>query len=138
MTESKKEGEMKEARKIIAAAQSASGQKDSLSYVRIGFRPENDGSIHELDRRHPKKSKKKVTARCRGKVRYKSREQAKAALITIRYTSGISSIEEAKEKHLPFREYPCYLGCGQWHLTSRVESPAAENFDAKEFNQYVA
>jgi hypothetical protein len=138
MSYTKEEGEMKEARKIMAAAQTASGQKDSLSYVRIGFRPENDGTIHELDRRHPKKTKKKVTARCRGKVRYKSREQAKAALITIRYTSGISSTEEAKEKHLPIREYPCYLGCGQWHLTSRAENPATENLVSKGFNQYVA
>lgn len=138
MSYTQEEGEMKEARKIIAEAQSVSGQKDSLSYVRIGFRPENDGTIHELDRRHPKKNKKKVTARCRGKVRYKSREQAKAALITIRYTSGISSIEAAKEKNLPIREYPCYLGCGQWHLTSRAENPITENEETKGYNQYVA
>jgi hypothetical protein len=108
---------------IIMSAGGAlkSGDFKKLSYCRLGFDPAEDGSIPEIELRHPKRGKKKVTERCQGKVRFKDREQAKAALITIRYSAGVSSLPEAKEKGLPIREYPCFMGCNGFHLTSQDE-----------------
>ncbi len=120
---------MKEALQVLTEAQSVLRSRGSLNDVRLGFDPSDDGSIHELDRRHKQRTKRKVTSICKGKVRYKDREQAKAALITIRYTAGISSSEEAQSKHLPIREYPCHLGCSGWHLTSHAENPSLTHLE---------
>jgi len=103
------------------ATASVSTKSGAMQYARIGFNPLNDGSIHMMDRRHKKRSKKKVSPRCEGKVRFRDRQEAKAALLALRYGSGISSVEEAKANNLPFREYPCFMGCGGFHLTSRKD-----------------
>ncbi len=103
------------------AVASVSTKSGAMQYARIGFNPLDDGSIHKLDLRHQKRSKKRVTPRCEGKVRFRDRHEAKAALLALRYGSGISSLEEAKANNLPFREYPCFKGCGGFHLSSRED-----------------
>jgi len=103
------------------AVASVSTKSGAMQYARIGFNPLDDGSIHMMDRRHKKRSKKKVTPRCEGKVRFRDRQEAKAALLALRYGSGISSLEEAKANRLPFREYPCFMGCAGFHLSSKED-----------------
>ena len=103
------------------AVASVSTKSGAMQYARIGFNPLDYGSIHKLDLRHQKRSKKRVTPRCEGKVRFRDRHEAKAALLALRYGSGISSLEEAKANNLPFREYPCFKGCGGFHLSSRED-----------------
>ena len=103
------------------AVASVSTKSGAMQYARIGFNPLDDGSIHKLDLRHQKRSKKRVTPRCEGKVRFRDRQEAKAALLALRYGSGISSLEEAKANHLPFREYPCFMGCNGFHISSKED-----------------
>ena len=113
---------MNKAVKVLhEAAAPLSNKNGAMQYARIGFNPQDDGSIHKLDLRHQKRSKKRVTPRCEGKVRFRDRHEAKAALLALRYGSGISSLEEAKANHLPFREYPCFMGCNGFHISSKED-----------------
>ena len=108
----------------------------AMAFARLGFDPDDDGSIHRMEIRSPKlkrsfsKSVKSARNSTCEKTRYKDRQQAKEALKTIRYTAGISSAEGAKNASLPIREYPCFEpGCmGRWHLTSREELASLTRF----------
>ena len=130
---------MKNAREVLKQAESAldmtSYDDHAMAFARLGFDPDDDGSIHPLEIRNPKlkrnfsqSAKKAKNATCE-KIRYKDREQAKQALKTIRYNAGISSVEAAKNASLPVREYPCYeTGCFGFHLTSKEELASLTRF----------
>jgi hypothetical protein len=106
-----------------------------MAFARLGFDPDDDGSIHRMEIRSPKlkrsfsKSAKAAKNSTCEKTRYKDRQQAKEALKTIRYAAGISSSKGAKNAALPVREYPCYeTGCFGYHLTSREELASLKRF----------
>lgn len=130
---------MKNAKEVLKQAESAldmtSYRNHAMAFARLGFDPDDDGSIHQMEIRSPKlkrnfsKSAKKAKTSACEKIRYKDRQQAKEALKTIRYTAGISSAEAAKSASLPVREYPCYeAGCFGFHLTSKEELASLKRF----------
>jgi hypothetical protein len=130
---------MKNAKEVLKQAESAldkTGYHDhAMAFARLGFDPDDDGSIHKKDVRSPRlkrsfsNSAKKVKNSACEKTRYKDRQQAKEALKTIRYTAGISSSQGAKNASLPVREYPCYeTGCFGFHLTSKEELASLKRF----------
>jgi hypothetical protein len=107
----------------------------AMAFARLGFDPDDDGSIHRMEIRSPKlkrsfsKSAKAAKNSTCEKTRYKDRQQAKEALKTIRYSAKISSSKAAKDASLPVREYPCYeTGCFGYHLTSREELASLTGF----------
>ena len=130
---------IKNAKEVLQQAESAldatSYNDHAMAFARLGFDPDDDGSIHQLAIRSPKlkrsfsKSAKKAKNSTCEKTRYKDRQQAKEALKTIRYAAGISSSKDAKNAALPVREYPCYeTGCFGYHLTSREELASLKRF----------
>jgi hypothetical protein len=130
---------MKKAKEVLQQAQKAldeaSYHDHAMAFARLGFDPDDDGSIHRMEVRSPKlkrsfsKSAKKAKNSTCEKTRYKDRQQAKEALKTIRYSAKISSSKEAKNASLPVREYPCYEpGCFGYHLTSREELASLTGF----------
>ena len=130
---------MKNAKEVLKQAESALDatgyHNHAMAFARLGFDPDDDGSIHQMAIRSPKlkrsfsKSAKKAKNSTCEKTRYKDRQQAKEALKTIRYAAGISSSKEAKNAALPVREYPCYeTGCFGYHLTSREELASLNRF----------
>ena len=130
---------MKNAKEVLQQAEGAldTEQYDqhAMAFARLGFDPDDDGSIHQMAIRNPKlkrsfsKSAKKAKNSTCEKTRYKDRQQAKEALKTIRYSAKISSSKAAKNASLPVREYPCYeTGCFGYHLTSREELASLTRF----------
>ena len=130
---------MKNAKEVLKQAEGAldTEQYDqhAMAFARLGFDPDDDGSIHQMAIRSPKlkrsfsKSAKKAKNSTCEKTRYKDRQQAKEALKTIRYSAKISSSKAAKNASLPVREYPCYeTGCFGYHLTSREELASLTRF----------
>jgi hypothetical protein len=130
---------MKNAKEVLQQAESAldttSYHDHAMAFARLGFDPDDDGTIHQMEIRSPKRkrsfsnsAKKAKNSTCE-KTRYKDRQQAKEALKTIRYAAGISSSKDAKNAALPVREYPCYeTGCFGYHLTSREELASLNRF----------
>ena len=130
---------MKNAKQVLKQAAGAldTEQYDNhaMAFARLGFDPNDDGTIHQMEIRSPKRkrsfsnsAKKAKNSTCE-KTRYKDRQQAKEALKTIRYAAGISSSKDAKNAALPVREYPCYeTGCFGYHLTSREELASLNRF----------
>jgi hypothetical protein len=130
---------MKNAKEVLKQAEGAldTEQYDqhAMAFARLGFDPDDDGTIHQMEIRSPKRkrsfsnsAKKAKNSTCE-KTRYKDRQQAKEALKTIRYAAGISSSKGAKNAALPVREYPCYeTGCFGYHLTSREELASLNRF----------
>ena len=130
---------MKNAKEVLKQAESAldttSYNDHAMAFARLGFDPDDDGSIHQKDVRSPRLkrnfsngAKKAKNSACE-KTRFKDRQQAKEALKTIRYTAGISSSHGAKNASLPVREYPCYeTGCFGFHLTSKEELASLKRF----------
>ena len=130
---------MKNAKQVLKQAAGAldTEQYDNhaMAFARLGFDPDDDGTIHQMEIRSPKRkrsfsnsAKKAKNSTCE-KTRYKDRQQAKEALKTIRYAAGISSSKGAKNAALPVREYPCYeTGCFGYHLTSREELASLNRF----------
>jgi hypothetical protein len=130
---------MKNAKEVLQQAESAldttSYHDHAMAFARLGFDPDDDGTIHQMEIRSPKRkrsfsnsAKKAKNSTCE-KTRYKDRQQAKEALKTIRYAAGISSSKGAKNAALPVREYPCYeTGCFGYHLTSREELASLNRF----------
>jgi hypothetical protein len=130
---------MKNAKEVLKQAEGAldTEQYDqhAMAFARLGFDPDDDGTIHQMEIRSPKRkrsfsnsAKKAKNSTCE-KTRYKDRQQAKEALKTIRYAAGISSSTAAKNAALPVREYPCYeTGCFGYHLTSREELASLKRF----------
>ena len=130
---------MRNAKEVLKQAEGAldTEQHDqhAMAFARLGFDPDDDGSIHQMAIRSPKlkrsfsKSAKKAKNSTCEKTRYKDRQQAKEALKTIRYSAKISSSKAAKNASLPVREYPCYeTGCFGYHLTSREELASLTRF----------
>jgi len=130
---------MKNAKEVLKQAEGAldTEQYDqhAMAFARLGFDPDDDGSIHRMEIRSPKlkrsfsKSAKAAKNSTCEKTRYKDRQQAKEALKTIRYSAKISSSKAAKDASLPVREYPCYeTGCFGYHLTSREELASLTRF----------
>jgi hypothetical protein len=130
---------MKNAKEVLKQAEGAldTEQYDqhAMAFARLGFDPNDDGSIHRMEIRSPKlkrsfsKSAKAAKNSTCEKTRYKDRQQAKEALKTIRYSAKISSSKAAKDASLPVREYPCYeTGCFGYHLTSREELASLTGF----------
>jgi hypothetical protein len=130
---------MKNAKEVLKQAEGAldTEQYDqhAMAFARLGFDPDDDGSIHRMEIRSPKlkrsfsKSAKAAKKSTCEKTRYKDRQQAKEALKTIRYSAKISSSKAAKDASLPVREYPCYeTGCFGYHLTSREELASLTGF----------
>jgi len=130
---------MKNAKEVLKQAEGAldTEQYDqhAMAFARLGFDPDDDGSIHRMEIRSPKlkrsfsKSAKAAKNSTCEKTRYKDRQQAKEALKTIRYSAKISSSKAAKNASLPVREYPCYeTGCFGYHLTSREELASLTGF----------
>jgi hypothetical protein len=130
---------MKNAKEVLKQAEGAldTEQYDqhTMAFARLGFDPDDDGSIHRMEIRSPKlkrsfsKSAKAAKNSTCEKTRYKDRQQAKEALKTIRYSAKISSSKAAKDASLPVREYPCYeTGCFGYHLTSREELASLTGF----------
>ena len=130
---------MKNAKEVLKQAESAldtsSYNDHAMAFARLGFDPDDDGSIHRMEIRSPKlkrsfsKSAKAAKNSTCEKTRYKDRQQAKEALKTIRYSAKISSSKAAKNASLPVREYPCYeTGCFGYHLTSREELASLTGF----------
>jgi hypothetical protein len=130
---------MKNAKEVLKQAEGAldTEQYDqhAMAFARLGFDPDDDGSIHRMEIRSPKlkrsfsKSAKAAKNSPCEKTRYKDRQQAKEALKTIRYSAKISSSKAAKDASLPVREYPCYeTGCFGYHLTSREELASLTGF----------
>ena len=130
---------MKNAKEVLKQAEGAldTEQYDNhaMAFARLGFDPDDDGTIHQMEIRSPKRkrsfsnsAKKAKNSTCE-KTRYKDRQQAKEALKTIRYSAKISSSKAAKDASLPVREYPCYeTGCFGYHLTSREELASLTGF----------
>ena len=130
---------MKNAKEVLKQAEGALDTKQydqhAMAFARLGFDPDDDGSIHRMEVRSPKlkrsfsKSAKKAKNSTCEKTRYKDRQQAKEALKTIRYSAKIASSKEAKNASLPVREDPCYEpGCFGYHLTSREELASLTGF----------
>ncbi len=130
---------MKNAKEVLKQAESAldaaSHHDRAMAFARLGFDPDDDGTIHQMEIRSPKRkrsfsnsAKRAKNSTCE-KTRYKDRQQAKEALKTIRYAAGISSSKDAKNAALPVREYPCYeTGCFGYHLTSKEELASLNRF----------
>ena len=130
---------MKNVKEVLKQAEGALDTKQydqhAMAFARLGFDPDDDGSIHQMEIRSPKrkrnfsKSAKKAKNSTCEKTRYKDRQQAKEALKTIRYSANISSSKAAKSASLPVREYPCYeTGCFGFHLTSKEELASLTRF----------
>ncbi len=62
-------------------------------------------------------------SRCYGKVRYRDRKDAKAAL------AGFRARKQADPSaHVPVRAYRCHRCDGGWHLTSETQQEYAARF----------
>lgn len=72
-------------------------------------------SVHKLVRK--KKIKVHGKPGCAGKKRFRSLEQAKEALTSIRFRSELLLNNGAGEGRFPIRAYPC-SNCMGYHLTS--------------------
>jgi hypothetical protein len=68
-------------------------------------------------------SRKARPSRCYGKIRYRDRKDAKAAL------AGFRARKRADPSaHVPVRAYRCHRCDGGWHLTSESAQEYAERF----------